>query len=103
MRMRGHVIGARLTTATRRSVIFKSDGLELVLVFCTAASSVSPPQMAAPMPAAERRKLRRSDNFLVVVFMSAILRDILFSCEGETSESRRFYGVTGANASGWGY
>src|ERR1700676_1070203 len=102
MRMRGQVIGARVTTATRRSVIFKSDGLELVLVFWTAASSVSPPQMAAPIPAADRRKLRRAVNFVVVVFMSAILRDILFSCEGDTSESRGFHGATGADAAGWG-
>src|SRR6202035_5910966 len=98
MRMRGQVIGARVTTATRRSVIFKSDGLELVLVFCTAASSVSPPQIAAPIPAADRRKFRRPVDFMVVVFMSVILRDILFSCEGDTRESRRFYGFTGADA-----
>src|SRR5437868_10220395 len=101
MRISGQVIGARVTTATRRSVIFRSEGLEWVLVFCTAASSVSPPQMAAPMPAADRRKLRRSVNFMVVVFMWAILRDILFTCEGDTSESWRFYGVTGADAAGW--
>src|ERR1700682_4477937 len=80
MRMRGHVIGARVTTATRRSVIFKSEGLELVLVFCTAASSVSPPQIAAPIPAADRRKLRRAVDLVVVVFMGVILRDILISC-----------------------
>src|SRR5712692_8764712 len=75
MRMRGQVIGARATTATRRSVIFRSDGLELVLVFCRAASSVLSAQKAAPRPAA--RKLRRPVNFVVAVFMLAILRDIL--------------------------
>ena len=37
MRMSGHVIGALATTAMRRSVIFRSDGLELVLVFCDRA------------------------------------------------------------------
>src|SRR5437764_2290614 len=100
MRISGQVIGARVTTATRRSVIFRSDGREWVLVFCTAASSVSPPQMAAPMPAADRRKLRRAVNIVVVVFMCAILRDILFTCEGEISESWCFYGATGADAAG---
>src|SRR5712691_5655139 len=75
MRIRGQVIGARATTATRRSVIFRSDGLELVLVFCRAASSVLSAQKAAPRPAA--RKLRRPVNFVVAVFMLAILRDIL--------------------------
>ena len=33
MRMIGQVIGARATTATRMSVIFRSDGFELVLTF----------------------------------------------------------------------
>src|SRR5262247_928234 len=75
MRMRGQVIGARATTATRRSVIFRSDGLELVLIFCTAASSVLSAQKDAARPAA--RKLRLSVNFVVAFFMLAILRDIL--------------------------
>src|SRR5260370_40973113 len=75
MRMIGQVIGARATTATRRSVIFRSDGLEFVLVFCRAASSVLSAQKAAPRPAA--RTLRRPIHFLVAVFMLAILRDIL--------------------------
>src|SRR5262245_10828752 len=121
MRIRGQVIGARATTATRRSVIFRSDGLELVLVFCTAASSVWSAQKAAPRPAA--RKLRRSVNFVVTFFMLAILRDILGGCRlsvvgcrpvltdnwkpttdnrflGDSRESRRFYGATGADAAG---
>src|SRR2546423_1015123 len=46
MRISGHVIGARATTATRRSVIFRSDGLELMLTFCGYASSVSPAHRA---------------------------------------------------------
>src|SRR5438046_891212 len=75
IRMRGQVIGARATTATRRSVIFRSEGLELVLVFCRAASRVLSAQKAAPRPAA--RTLRRLVNFVVAVFMLAILRDIL--------------------------
>src|SRR5258708_4494469 len=88
MRIRGHVIGALATTAMRRSVIFRSEGLELVLVFCTAPSNVSSAQKAAPMPAAsdpavERRKLRRPVNFMVAFFMSAILRDILIVCPPE--------------------
>src|SRR2546427_151566 len=79
MRMIGHVIGARPTTSTRRSVIFKSDGLELVLTFCTTASIVLswgsfartlPHEAAAPTAAAacfrnERRALPHvSDDFI---------------------------------------
>src|SRR5678815_2238750 len=61
MRMIGLVMGARATTATRRSVIFKSDGLELVLTFWGRASRISRPQSpAAAAPAADRRKLRRA-------------------------------------------
>src|SRR3954467_7990754 len=41
MRMRGQVIGAPPITATRRSVIFRSDGFEFVLIFCPSASSGS--------------------------------------------------------------
>src|SRR5580693_9388492 len=75
MRMRGQVIGALVTTAMRRSVIFRSDGLELVLVFCGRASSVSSAQNAAPKPAVsavaeERRKLRLPANLVVMLFMS---------------------------------
>src|SRR5436309_1249943 len=82
MRISGQVIGALATTATRRSVIFRSDGRELVFVFCTAPSSVSSAQKAAPSPAAsdppaDRRKPRRGVNVVVVLFMLAILRDIL--------------------------
>src|SRR5262245_38124829 len=38
MRMIGHVIGAPPTTATRRSVILRSEGFEFVLMFCPSAS-----------------------------------------------------------------
>src|SRR3954467_11928861 len=41
MRMIGQVIGAPPTTATRRSVIFRSDGFEFVLMFCPSASTGS--------------------------------------------------------------
>src|SRR6266571_2763163 len=88
MRISGQVIGARATTATRRSVIFKSDGLELVLVFCTAASKVLSAQKAAPRPAAERSKFRRLVNFVVALFMLAILRDILSGCRLSVVGSR---------------
>jgi len=39
--------GTPLTVAMRRSVIFRSEGLELVLVFCGRASSTSSAQNAA--------------------------------------------------------
>src|ERR1700691_5522941 len=86
IRISGHVIGAFVTTATRKSVIFRSDGLELVLVFCGAASSVSSAQKEAPsphasVPAVDRRKFRRPVNFAVAVFMPVILRDILIACD----------------------
>src|SRR5579862_5718356 len=91
IRISGQVIGAFVTTATRRSVIFRSDGLEFVLVFCGAASSVSSAQKAAPSPqasepAVDRRKFRRPVNFAVVVFMPVILRDILIPCDYPFSE-----------------
>ncbi len=59
MRMIGQVMGARETTATRRSVIFRSEGLEPVLTFCTAPSSVLSVHNAAAAPAALRRNPRR--------------------------------------------
>src|SRR6266851_550361 len=47
MRIIGQVIGARPMTNTRRSVIFRPEGLELVLTFCESASSVSSPGVFA--------------------------------------------------------
>src|ERR1022692_2330487 len=41
IRMMGDVIGTPRITITRMSVIFRSLGFELVLVFCGSASSVS--------------------------------------------------------------
>src|SRR5581483_1229279 len=58
--MIGSVMGAFVMVATRRSVIFNSEGLELVLTFCGTASSVSSAQNAAPRrPAAPFKKPRR--------------------------------------------
>src|SRR5579863_3460685 len=58
--MMGQVMGARLTTATRRSVIFNSPGLELVLTFCGRASRVSSSAKPAPKaPVAPRKNDRR--------------------------------------------
>src|ERR1700693_2188311 len=60
MRISGQVMGARAITSTRRSVIFRSEGLELVLTFCGCASRRSSAQNAAPIvPAARLRKERR--------------------------------------------
>ena len=47
MRMIGHRIGAPTTVATRMSVIFSSDGLELVLTRDCQASSCSSAQKVA--------------------------------------------------------
>src|SRR5689334_7803783 len=60
MRMMGQVIGARPTVRTRRSVIWRAEGLELVLVFCGRASRVWSAQRPAVVRAAARlRKDRR--------------------------------------------
>src|SRR5206468_11077329 len=79
MRMMGHVIGARPMTSTRRSVILKSDGLELVFTFCRTVSiglsggsfaRTFPHEAAAPIAVAacfrnERRPLPHvSDDFI---------------------------------------
>ncbi len=51
--MIGQVIGAPPITATRRSVIFRSAGIERVFTFCRAASaSRSVASEKAPAPAA---------------------------------------------------
>src|ERR1019366_5652649 len=58
--MMGHVIGAPRTVSARISVIFKSVGLEFVLVFGGTASSVSPAQNPTPSaPAAPFKNDRR--------------------------------------------
>src|SRR5581483_2390464 len=79
MRMIGQVIGARATVATRKSVIFRSDGFEFVLTFCGSASSVSSSHAlsravghAAAAPAApaifprNARRFERSISMLLV-------------------------------------
>jgi hypothetical protein len=61
MRMIGHVMGAPRTVSARMSVIFRSEGLEFVLVFCGSASSVSSAQNPSPSaPAAPFRNDRTS-------------------------------------------
>jgi hypothetical protein len=60
IRITGHVMGARATVATRRSVIFSSLGRDAVLVCCINASSVSSAQNVAAAPAVPHFKnLRR--------------------------------------------
>src|SRR3954452_329604 len=60
MRTSGHVIGAFARVATRRSVIFSSDGFEFVFVFCGSASSTSSAQndeaANAPVPFRKPRR-----------------------------------------------
>src|SRR5207302_9442922 len=53
MRIIGQVKGALTTVATRRSVIFSSDGLEFVLTFLGYASVGSAVMKALPSAAAE--------------------------------------------------
>src|SRR5438445_12328841 len=62
MRMIGQLKGALTTVATRRSVIFSSDGLELVLTFFGYASVGSPAMKALPSAAAEDFKTPRRSN-----------------------------------------
>src|SRR3954454_13858057 len=76
MRMSGSVIGARPRTATRISVIFSSDGFELVLTFPWYASMVSSAQnVAAAAPAAARRNERRGDFLRVDALIYSPLND----------------------------
>src|SRR3990172_9184932 len=76
MRMIGHGIGARPTAATRRSVIFRSDGFELVLTFWGSVSSVSfvhalsgVPAQAAPAPAAAAARFRKVRRVFVIAVL----------------------------------
>ena len=73
MRMMGQVMGARATVATRMSVIFSSEGLELVFTFCGSASRVWSAQKPAPMAAAaplrkERRPPALEERVFIRVF-----------------------------------
>src|SRR5713226_8461087 len=90
IRISGQTKGASLTTATRRSVIFKSEGLELRLTFCTAASSVSSAQKLAPaMAAADRRKPRRPNptcNFMRSILLP--LRRAVIFCSLTSTATR---------------
>ena len=78
MRMIGQVMGARVTTATRRSVILSSEGIELLLTFWTAPSRFSSERrLAAPSPAAAApslpKKARRPTRSRTARFMVASL------------------------------
>ena len=52
IRMIGQVIGALATTATRRSVIFRSEGLEAVFVYWSAEAAAPSPRVAVANAAA---------------------------------------------------
>src|SRR5258706_3665693 len=74
--MIGQVKGAPVTTATRRSVIFRSEGMEALLTVGTAPSrSRSVRRLVAPSPAVARpiflKKLRRSTRSCTARFMIA--------------------------------
>ena len=70
MRMTGLVKGTPRSVATRRSVIFSSDGLEALLTFCVAASTSSllMKKLARLIPAAavlvDFKNDRQSNRFL---------------------------------------
>src|SRR4051812_28474377 len=74
MRMSGQVMGAFSTTATRRSVILRSEGIELRWTFAGAASrsaSLSRPNAEAPAAALpmEVKNDRRSGRRTTAGFM----------------------------------
>src|SRR4051794_5335175 len=75
IRTSGQVMGAFASVATRRSVIFSSEGLELVLVLCGSASSTSSAQKdeAANAPA-PFRKPRRPTPFDALFMTFTTLR-----------------------------
>src|SRR5712692_5862160 len=63
MRMIGHVKGAPVTTATRRSVILSCEGMEPLFTPCIAASRAAPGTTpAAPRPAAAAPSFRKKDR-----------------------------------------
>src|ERR1700693_1273465 len=75
MRMIGSVIGARVMVATRRSVIFNSDGLDWVFTFWGYASRVSSAQkLAPPSPASPFKKPRRCARVSVIQVLSLPIR-----------------------------
>src|SRR5664279_3818577 len=65
--MIGELIGTPRRQTTRISVIFRSDGLELVFVFCGYASSSTPDQSppSPSAPAALPRNERRPNAFFI--------------------------------------
>src|ERR1035437_604433 len=83
--MIGDVMGTPRSVAIRMSVIFRSDGLELVLVFCGSASSVSSTRNpAVSAPAACLKKERRpwmawAGNPVVWKLLFVIVSSILFA------------------------
>src|ERR1035437_4900121 len=85
IRMMGDVMGTPRSTAIRMSVIRRSDGLELVLVFCGSASSVSLARNpAVSAPAAFLKKERRpwaalAGNTVEWKLLFVIVSSIVFS------------------------
>src|SRR6187402_2248716 len=80
--MIGHVIGAPPITATRRSVIFRSDGFELVLMFCASASigsggAARADRVSDPTPSAATVLLR--NDRLASIVRSGAMGSLLFA------------------------
>src|SRR5450756_1927382 len=96
IRMMGDVMGTPRSTAIRMSVIFRSDGLELVLVFCGSASSVSLARNpAVSAPAAFLKKERRpwmalAGNTVVWKLLFVIVSSITDESVCPTLWGRRF-------------
>src|SRR3954467_3927107 len=84
MRISGQIIGAPVTTATRRSVIFSSDGFDAVRTFCVSASRSScvTRLLAKAAPAtpavAVRKKSRRSAPRADSARLAAVFRAASF-------------------------
>src|SRR6185312_12672800 len=74
MRISGHVMGARTTVATRISVIFSSEGLEWVLVFCGSASrTLSVHRLPIENRPAVFRNFLRASLFRKLRFIATLL------------------------------
>src|SRR6266496_4190335 len=74
--MIGSVIGAFAMVATRRSVIFNAEGLELVFTFWGTASSVSSAQKLAPRtPASPFKNPRRPVLSRMTILQGSSTRD----------------------------
>ena len=90
----GELNGTPWSHAIRKSVIWRSEGFEFVLVFCGSASSVSSvqkPSPAAPAaPAAPLKNERRPRKFLFEDMNAPFAQDCVAALEDETIQHLQF-------------